>query len=50
MIDLGNLNKKTLKDILQSKRAVNIVEGFKKNIAIEELCQKCTFKDRFKSR
>ncbi|MEA2017385.1 MAG: radical SAM/SPASM domain-containing protein, partial [Campylobacterota bacterium] len=40
VIDLGNLNKKTLKDILQSKRAVNIVEGFKKNIAIEELCQK----------
>ena len=48
IIDLGNLHKKALKDILFSKKSLDIVNGFKKNIAVEELCQKCTFKNRFK--
>ncbi|MDB4257383.1 SPASM domain-containing protein, partial [Arcobacteraceae bacterium] len=47
IIDLGNLHTSTLKDILFSKKSLNIVEGFKNNIAIEELCKKCTFKSRF---
>jgi radical SAM protein with 4Fe4S-binding SPASM domain len=47
IIDLGNLHTSTLKDILFSKKALDIVEGFKNNIAIEELCKKCTFKSRF---
>ncbi|MEA3497810.1 MAG: SPASM domain-containing protein [Campylobacterota bacterium] len=46
-IDLGNLNNTTLDDILNSKKSLDIVNGFKNNISIEELCQKCTFKDRF---
>ncbi len=46
-IDLGNLNTISLKDILNSKKAINIVQGFKNNIAVEELCQKCTFKHKF---
>jgi len=47
IINLGTLQTTKLKDILYSKKAIDIVEGFKKNIAIEELCKKCTFKERF---
>ncbi|MEA3353085.1 MAG: SPASM domain-containing protein [Campylobacterota bacterium] len=47
VIDLGNIKDKTLKEILFSKKALEIKEGFKKNIAVEELCQKCTYKNRF---
>jgi radical SAM protein with 4Fe4S-binding SPASM domain len=47
IIDLGNLHTSTLKDILFSQKALDIVEGFQNNIAIEELCKKCTFKSRF---
>jgi radical SAM protein with 4Fe4S-binding SPASM domain len=47
VMNLGNLNTTTLQNILNSKRSINIAEGFRNNIAIEELCQKCTFKDRF---
>lgn len=47
VINLGNLTNTSLKDILFSKKSLDIVEGFKKNIAVEELCQKCTFKNRF---
>jgi len=47
VIDLGNLHDKTLKDILFSQKSLNIVNGFKDNMAVEELCQKCTFKNRF---
>lgn len=48
-INLGDIHKNRLKDILYSKKSIDIVEGFKNNIAIEELCQKCTFKNRFLS-
>jgi len=48
VINLGDLHKIPLKDILFSQKSLNIVNGFKDNIAVEELCQKCTFKNRFK--
>jgi len=47
IINLGSLHVNTLKEILNSKRATDIVEGFKNNKAVEELCAKCSFKDRF---
>ena len=47
IIELGDLHKNTLDEILTSKRAVNMLEGFKEGKAIEELCQKCSYKDRF---
>ena len=47
VIDLGNLHKNSLKDILYSQKALNIVKNFQNNIAIEPLCQKCRYKDRF---
>lgn len=47
IIDLGNLHNQKLKDILFSKKSLDIVNGFNQNIAVEELCKKCTFKNRF---
>jgi len=47
IINLGDLHQKSLKEILFSKKSLDIVEGFQKNIAVEELCKKCTFKNRF---
>jgi len=48
VIDLGNLNDQPLEDILKSKRAKEMREGFERGEAVEELCQKCSYKDRFK--
>ncbi len=48
-IDLGNLNNNTLSEILQNKRTTDIITGFKNNIAVEQLCQKCEYKNRFEN-
>ena len=47
IIDLGNLHTTNLGRILKSKRSSTIQEGFAKGICTEELCQKCSYKDRF---
>lgn len=46
-IDLGNIYEKKLDTILASQKVQNIIDGFKQGIAVEELCKKCTFKERF---
>ena len=46
-INLGNIFNETLSQILEKERTQNILDGFKKRIAVEPLCQKCTFKARF---
>ena len=46
-INLGNTNNSQISDILNSKRVKNIQDGFKKNIVVEELCQKCEYRTRF---
>ena len=46
-ISLGDLNNESLHIILNNKRTKDIINGFKNNIAVEELCQQCEFKDRF---
>ncbi len=48
IIELGNLHMTNLGKILASKRSCDIVQGFSHHIANEELCQKCSYKDRFK--
>lgn len=48
VIDLGSLHVTNLDKILSSKRSTAIVEGFSGGIALEELCQKCSYKERFK--
>ena len=47
VIELGNLHENNLETILLAKRATAILKGFKESKAIEELCQKCSYKDRF---
>lgn len=48
IIELGNLRETNLGKILTSKRSSTIQEGFAKGICTEELCQKCSYKERFK--
>jgi radical SAM protein with 4Fe4S-binding SPASM domain len=47
IIELGDLHKESLADIIVSKRAHSMLSGFKEGKAVEELCQKCSYKDRF---
>ncbi len=47
IMELGNLHATNLGKILTSKRSLDILGGFEKNYAVEELCQKCSYKDRF---
>ncbi len=47
VMELGDLHQKSLKEILSGKRATNMLEGFKEGKAVEELCQKCSYKERF---
>lgn len=47
IIELGNLHETNLGKILASQRALSIVNGFKEGMAVEELCQKCSYKQRF---
>jgi len=47
VVNLGNLTTQSLESLLSSERARSIVEGFRRHTAVEELCQKCQFKERF---
>lgn len=46
-IPLGNVHNSTIQNILQTTRALNLVNGFKKRILVEELCQRCNYIERF---
>lgn len=48
IIDLGNLHATNLGKILTSKRSLAIKEGFANGQCSEELCQKCSYKERFR--
>lgn len=45
-ITLGNIFENTLEEILNSKRAKDIYEGFSRRKAVEELCKRCGFINR----
>ncbi|MFC9541232.1 radical SAM/SPASM domain-containing protein [Lysinibacillus sp. NPDC056959] len=47
VINLGNVNEKSFTDIVQGERANNIVEGFSRREAVEELCRKCGYRQKF---
>ncbi|BAK74185.1 MAG: radical SAM/SPASM domain-containing protein [Arcobacter sp.] len=47
VVNLGNTNNTQIEDILKSKKVLDIQKGFKKNILVEELCQKCEYRTRF---
>lgn len=42
--NLGNIFNDSLKNILNSSKAKNIIKGFKENKLNNELCRKCTFR------
>jgi radical SAM protein with 4Fe4S-binding SPASM domain len=47
VVELGDLKHQSLCEILSSNKACAIKDGFKQNMAVEELCQKCSYKSRF---
>ena len=47
IIALGNIFESDISDILSSKRAMAIKEGFKERCASEELCRRCGYARRF---
>jgi len=47
IIELGDLHTQSLKEILSGQRAQSMIKGFKEGLAVEELCQKCSYKERF---
>ncbi len=47
IIELGDLHEESLERILTNERTVQMIEGFKEGKAVEELCQKCSYKERF---
>lgn len=47
IINLGNVFNEDIESILNSERAVNIVNGFKCGKASEDLCRRCGYAQRF---
>lgn len=48
LINLGNIFEENLKDILEKEKTKKIIEGFRDNKCIENLCQSCYYKNKFK--
>ena len=46
-INLGNIFTQDFEEVLLSNKVLSIIEGFKNGNAIEKLCQKCSYKNRF---
>lgn len=47
IMNLGNINNTDFSDIIESKRANDIRNGFKRRHLAEELCRKCHYRSRF---
>lgn len=48
-INLGNIFEESLSDILNKNKYLNIKKGWNKNISVAGLCQRCSFKNKFRS-
>lgn len=46
-LDLGNIHETNLQNILESRRFIEIKQGFEAGVLIEELCQRCDYVQRF---
>ena len=46
-INLGSCKEMSLDDVLHSERSTRLRQGFKENKLVEELCQRCTYRERF---
>ena len=47
-LPLGNIFEKSLKEILEGERAINIYNGFSRRVAVEDLSKRCGYATRFK--
>lgn len=47
IVELGNLHNRSFDEILEQKRVKDIRDGFACGEAVEELCQRCSYKGRF---
>jgi len=47
VMKLGNIKDSSFQDIINGKRALRIIQGFSERKAVEELCRKCTYRNRF---
>ncbi len=47
-IPLGNVNEKSVEEILAAPRALKILNGFRARQLVEDLCQRCQYIERFK--
>lgn len=47
VINLGNIHQKNFADIVNGERATNLYDGFSRREAVEELCRKCGYRQRF---
>ena len=44
---LGNVFNDSLKNILESKKVIDIIKGFELNKILPELCKRCTYREKF---
>lgn len=47
ILKLGNVNEQSFSDIIAGERATAIYDGFSRRRAVEELCRKCGYRQRF---
>ncbi|WP_342545061.1 radical SAM/SPASM domain-containing protein [Lysinibacillus sp. FSL K6-4013] len=47
VINLGNVHEKSFSEIVEGERANKIVAGFSRREAVEELCRKCGYRQKF---
>lgn len=47
VISLGNIKTTHFSNIIESERAIHIMDGFSRREAVEELCRKCGYRKRF---
>ena len=47
VINLGNVDDTDFGEIITNERSTNIIEGFSRREAVEELCRKCGYRKRF---
>jgi radical SAM protein with 4Fe4S-binding SPASM domain len=47
VINLGNIHRTSFSEIVEGERANNIIDGFSRRQAVEELCRKCGYRKRF---
>ncbi|QWU17085.1 radical SAM additional 4Fe4S-binding SPASM domain-containing protein [Paenibacillus sophorae] len=49
VINLGNINQTPFSEIVEGERANNLFYGFSRREAVEELCRRCGYRQRFGS-